>query len=686
MNRTIRLAAFAAFGFLAFDGVVKAQEPSPLFAGVTEFEYPSDGAVLGQGWNAFAERGTAASCVKIQEVPIGTSSFSADFEEVKSSYSLLKKQSISAKVAGSYGGVSGSASASSSGSRKINTEFVNVLFTLNSNIAGTKAIGVPVGNEADSSEIIRLISREDFVSLPESSQVALIETHSGTTTQAQPQIKEGSNIELTAYALGLLEAGRHGQFLSSCGSGFVSAIQRGTSVSILATYRSRKLSEQSAFKASLSANGYGASGSVSASSSSELDTFKGETTFKIFQTGGVPVGIPASFSGVREELSDLNKFISNPSPYSIVVTPYTALPGFNLQNSIPQPDALVRMANYHIALSDLFRVLEGVLEEDLAVLNPTANTANYDRKILDAYGGIEAVTDLKDTVLADLQLIEQGISACLDDARKCQENTIVDKYIAEIQADISTSKAERQAVLDLLAQSQPPAEEPTVQPMEPASRIEPILAARVDARNLRQIAERHGIVFDRDPADSDTAAVERAQQEVAYELRERIEFFNRSIASKENEIKNLESNRGNFPPEFFLEFYDYLLLTPLSKELLSSNNSTSAQVDVERMIRKAIFQGRLHPWRNFYCGNGFNDFMCVSEGFLNEKFDESKALEALRESITATNNVVRCQPAYAVELTRIDKSRHRNHHKDRQRMRSEARAQYCRNVVVDMTL
>jgi len=202
------------------------------FDQVVTFAYPDDGVVIGQGWDSFSERGTASRCVDVIEVPIETSSFSNDFKEIKSTFSLFKKQTISIAASGSYGGFSGSGSYSSKKSHKLDTEKINLLYEFRSNIAGTRAIGLPEKGPATSNIITEISRNKGFQILKEAPQVSVVDS-----LLLQPLPATSYQIKLSDSARKFASSNDSKGFRAICGDGFVSAIQRGTEVKVLATYR-----------------------------------------------------------------------------------------------------------------------------------------------------------------------------------------------------------------------------------------------------------------------------------------------------------------------------------------------------------------------------------------------------------------------------------------------------------------
>ena len=95
---------------LADPSVSPNKNSEKIFRGLARYPYPNDGVEIGQGWDSFSEKGTPSRCVEVIEVPIESSAFESNTSEIMSTYSLMKSQSLQAKLSGSLGGFSGGGS------------------------------------------------------------------------------------------------------------------------------------------------------------------------------------------------------------------------------------------------------------------------------------------------------------------------------------------------------------------------------------------------------------------------------------------------------------------------------------------------------------------------------------------------------------------------------------------------
>jgi len=524
---------------------------SKLFDNVVKFDYPDDGVEIGQGWNSFTERGTVARCVEVLEVPIESSTFESDLREIRSTYSLEKDKSISGKVSGSFGGFSGGASSSYSKKQKLNTEDINVLFSFRSNVASTKAIGVPTVVNPKINEILDATRTEKFSELAPEAQVGIVE-HLENFSHPHKEY----NISLSSNARKLLEKKKWQAFQNLCGNGFVSAIHRGTDIDIVASYKSKKKEDRKKFRAEASGGGFGVKASVTTTTSKAITSFEGNTSFKIYQTGGRPVAPPEKFSDLRAILTDANKFVQNPAGYEVTITPYSNLGEYPVElGKIQTPDKLIRLADYYVVLRDIFDLVSRIHLEAISTTTVNDDTDNYSRKVLNEYGGEPYLRKLKDTIQLDLALIEDGIYQCLEFGTDCSES------------DIKTN------LLQLIKNED-----------------------ELDSPSRSPLAKKYG------------------EKSIA-EIPENKSFVDESVSNFESTFGGA---KNPFSDAFFLQIYTYLSQIPLNKETLPAVQVTKranpAQPNVQ--LINGIYSEYLNPWRSYFCSNLMSDTLCVNEDFI----------------------------------------------------------------------
>lgn len=509
-----------------------SQKITPSFSRLyAEYDYPRGGVEIGQGWDSFNQGATPSICVVVEEAQVDASSFSTEFERIHSSLDLKKHQSVSAKLSAKYGSFKGSASFSRDKKLSVNTDSLNLLFTFKSNLGSSRAVGIPSTPISYQSLVI---DKEEISKLSDEAQNTMI----GISDQ-RARVHNDRVIRFSNYAENLLSTGNLIEFKRACGDGYTSSISRGAEISILMTYDSRKREEQDNFLAAMAAKGFGVDATGNVSEAAAISTFEDKIFYRIDQKGGIPVGTPTNFAAVEKILINTPKISNNPSAYSISITPYSNLGVFiDELAQIETPQTLRRLADYYSVLSDLYFMVEAVLIEDLETIHPNQNTKNYDRDILNAYGGRADLMKLKDEIHSDLKLIETSIESCLGDKSTCVS---------------------------------------------------------------------------------------------------------------EAPLKD----------EFFLEFYNYLVRTPMPSDILSNEivSEYPDDVSVDGQLRASIYNKRLYPWRNYFCEASFNDFMCLTEDEMDILLTEEKYINRFSEIMTAIRKDP-CDAAYYEAMDAIHSHPH----------------------------
>jgi hypothetical protein len=353
-------AAMLLSSLIALDARGEPNHPNLLpFA---DYTYPETRARIGQGWSSFNAATTARTCVQVGVASLEKSSFETQVEHVQSSYSLITKTTTSANAAYNGYGVGASGSVTSSSSLEVSSDDQNFLFSFNSSDGSTFAIPLPP--DSDTFELSdQAIKGLGTLKTDAAQQAFLSKAWSRSASTV------GATITLTPEASAMLKNDSQA-FAKLCGDGFVSAIHRGTRINVLLTQRYASRAEASSLAASLSASGYGASvGGTYSTSTQQLDTTN-NLSFRQFQQGGVPMKPPSLGSVKKGEFFDVNSIlpsadqvIGNPTAFTVTVTPYAnILSDAYLQGvPIPSPAAFFGLSAYYLALRDLFKLVDGIL-------------------------------------------------------------------------------------------------------------------------------------------------------------------------------------------------------------------------------------------------------------------------------------------------------------------------------------
>jgi K+-transporting ATPase c subunit len=577
---------------------------SALFSPPRQSPYPPDGAVIGQGWDSFKERATQAQCVAVTEVAIESDSFDTDVEEIKSTFSLLKEQSMSASIGGSFGGFGASGSVSSSSSHKLETDFENVLFSFNASVGSSRAVGVGGQGEPFALSMLNSDTRKFIGQAQPASQALIFQA-----LAQEPRPRRGSEVELTPAALGWL-SGDISTFQRVCGDGFVSAIHRGTRVHVLATYQSRSEQEKSSFSASLAASGFGASASANMSSVMDQATLDKNTRYTISQQGGIPFGPPKSFDELAKMFTKTENFIERPAAFAVTLTPYSTVANYPSGVVLQSPERLKRLGDYYIVLSDLYGLSSDALEY---ALNSTL-ASPYDPQVVDAYGGVQHLRAIKDAIHSDLKMLEVGITDCYRNRSGCDEATVKKSFLKRSQ---DSAKELESSAATLASQNK----------------------------------TLNGFVSAGDKAGAAKALTSITGQTIAIDAVDKaIASFQQNLAQLNGQIRQLNTITGVLDnPEptvsdaFFQRFYSFLIEIPLTKQQFNSDlkvgTDDTAINNVTKSLRDAILINRLMPWKQYFCKESMSANLCLYDQDLVNRVNAASldlAQKAVKISIPQT--------------------------------------------------
>jgi hypothetical protein len=571
-----------------------------LFAPPRQFVYPPDGVVIGQGWDSFTERGTQAQCVAVTEVAIESSSFDTSVEEIKSTFGLLKEQGMSASLGGSFGGFGGSGSVSSTSSKKLETDFANVLFSFDASTGSTRAIGV--GGAGESFAAFKALDADGKKAI-ETAQPAA-QSYAFQMLAQEPRPRRGSAVELTPAAITWLIRGDTATFQRVCGDGFVSAIHRGTRVRVLATFQSSNEKDKTTFAATLEAKGFGVSASGSYSSSTDEAALNTKTRYSISQQGGIPFPPPQKFDDLLAMFSKTENFIEKPGAFAVTVTPYTTVANYPLAIGLESPQRLKRLGDYYVVLSDLYTLTSQALRY---ASNPALESP-YDRKMIEAYGGVPHLRKLKDAIHSDLKMLEAGITACYRNRSGCDEATIKNESIKSAETAANSLQ-------------------PFATKLQDQTRTLKVSVANGDklgaAKNLSSIT---GGVVQIDSVEKQIALLDQELARVT-EIIAQLHDITGVLKSSESEISDA----------FFQRFYSYLIEIPLAKDQFSPElkvgTDDAAIQNITNELRNAILTNRLMPWKQYFCKEAMSDYLCVYDEQLVRLVNKA-SLEFAKNAVT----------------------------------------------------
>jgi hypothetical protein len=518
------------------------------------YPYPESGVLIGQGWDSFNERGTASSCVDVDAVPLERTSYQTRVEQIQSTYSLIKKMTTSISASYNGAGAGGSASFTSSKQNQINSDDQNFLFSFESSNGSTFA--VPQG----SANKLRFNLDETTLKLVEATKSENAQSNLLDALLSRPASFDAGTIKLTKDAANLLSAGKANEFTRKCGDGFVLAIHRGARIYLVLSQKIRSQESKESMLASLSASGYGASGSASYSQSQDqLKTTNG-LSYQLIQEGGIPFSPKAlttnakGFFDVNDILPSGDQLQANPTAFRVVVVPYANLDE-NAETDVPTPTRLFKLSDYYVALRDLYNMVGAILKAERSGSNAGPNPL-FDRDLLKVYGGVRAVEDLYDEIQSDLAFLEGAIEVCY-----AKNRCTVEESLKEVKRSL-------QIRLDM-----------------PSTNIIQL------PDSMRNIID-NSLAKYKDTIDAKTG-----------ELNE--EFFFRFF---------VYAVRAPLPREAYANIKDYdILKTMTFPSTWNNKQKTDGIISFRSALVRAALNFRLEPWKEFFCSEQKSESLCVSE-------------------------------------------------------------------------
>lgn len=279
--------------------------------------YPSSGVNIGNGWDRFLERRTYSTCVQFQVKNVERSFFDHDVKVITNSYEL--NNSLFAKMSGSadWGFVKASVSASVETSEAVQSDRASIVSTYTMNFGGTQISPIKSLGANENT----LLLDEEIASIDRGGEITLTDAAlSILTDESEPSLEK-----------------RASRFRQACGTGFVSAIERGGIVSVFVSRGTENREEKSTLEARARASGWGMSfsGQVKNTEESASDSLDLQT--RVRQTGGTELISLGNLNGDKSGTFnpetfpgeiDISTVYQVPAAFSITVSPYSSLAGF----------------------------------------------------------------------------------------------------------------------------------------------------------------------------------------------------------------------------------------------------------------------------------------------------------------------------------------------------------------------
>ncbi len=444
-------------------------------------------------------------------------------------------------------------------------------------LGSTRAAGIP----PELKKVYRNSFKENLEGLSEAAQKTLLLSYMSENSE-----NYSSRIYLTAQALRLLKNDNTGRsFRLVCGDGYVSGIDRGSEMKLVATLRSTKAKEHREFKANVKAKGFGFSGGVDSSGDASSTTFDEKTEFRIYQKGGRYQSVPTTFKQVKTMFDNPSFLVESPSAYRVFVTSYGTLPEFRATiGDIPSGiENMKRAANYYLILRELYNIVDRIYSEDL--VKPSVRY--YSEKRIKAYGGVKYLKALRKDLEKDLIFLERSLSGCFGNTLFCSESAALKRFRTIRNGANETKKK----------------------------------AALILKKGQSSKEEISALFGDEIIGQSEVLAKAKGLHAAA----------NAVLTSTDRLANSLGDGRDQIADTFFLRFYDYLVKIPLSTGALGDSVELATKPDepksvISDKVKNALLVSRLLPWKRYFCENSISEKLCVPDEFFDSLLAASEVV------------------------------------------------------------
>jgi len=311
--------------------------------------YPSQGVMLGQGWDSFSSKPIGNNCIVFSRQFVPGHDLNITTEEIKSRYQL--NESMKMSMSGSYSGFGAKASAKGSYSKSLDIDQNNTNILANVNIWK--------GDEFAAPSLI--VHEPEYFPKPGESQyfpISLTKDASDILAEKIPdkELKVLSDKE-KENAINEFKSTQIKKFRKLCGDSYVGHIRNGASLSAYLTFESLSREEKQSMAASISASGWGAKLSGSYSSDKKVALDNSSSGISIFQTGGFLNATPMNIADFNKTVSSFTQS-SDPNyfpvkPYEIGLMSYANLPNWPTSVPIENPDSMLEVITLYWLFDDL---------------------------------------------------------------------------------------------------------------------------------------------------------------------------------------------------------------------------------------------------------------------------------------------------------------------------------------------
>lgn len=305
-------------------------------------EYPSQGVLLGQGWDAFRNAPASGICIEFAELTVPGHDIDIRVDDIYSRDQL--NEALRLSVSASYSGVGAKASGRVDYSNSLSVDRTK------SNVMAT----------------IEVLKGDQFVG-PVATQMT-----GKPTTYATMRLNDAGRKALSGGA---------DEFRRACGDSFVHHIKRGGRLNAYFSFDGLESQQKNSLAAAISASGWG--GSVSAQMNTETEKKRWEkvTGIRVYQSGGPMQPTPMNGNEfndtVRQFLATSDPDLFPTKAFEIGLSRYDNLPDWKSNESMGDPERLSELMVMYWLFNDLRIEYENIILNSATTTRLIDQTANW---------------------------------------------------------------------------------------------------------------------------------------------------------------------------------------------------------------------------------------------------------------------------------------------------------------------
>ncbi|MEZ5498297.1 MAG: hypothetical protein R3E77_02585 [Steroidobacteraceae bacterium] len=353
-------------------------------------DVPETGISLGWGYDAYRNQPIPNVCVLFVESNEPAQTRTMSMHEVSDSYELMRRMNVSAEASVDAIGFKANGKAS---------------FAKDSNLSANASNFVL---EASVENGVRYAGPMPLPDAKPMFEQPLVTSRGGTS----------GSVRLTEAALQLAKRDVE-EFQRQCGNSFVSAVYSGAKLTALVSIKAENRAERQKISSEVSASGWGATASASASGEQSSTASSKDMTLSVFMTGGRGDSIPRDKAEVTAKLETLsNAAFEAPKDFHMAITPYESLPNWPGFDLVGSESEFEQLAGLWGAYNTLYDEIQSVLDAPGSYYAPvrvdgSLTMVNLGRSTPGGLREIHRLERLQDEVRATLLQLRAAAQDCI---------------------------------------------------------------------------------------------------------------------------------------------------------------------------------------------------------------------------------------------------------------------------------